>query len=179
MSASLIARSRSSAFQTNRRCGVGVARGLVLVSGLCAKAPPSWDSKMRWTRPCVGPARRARAGVADAPRPQARKNRRQPASWTVRRNRARSFQQDRRVRRWNTHSPWACRYSTNSFGIAGRYVGRSDGDAARTAVGTFLAQTGVAHPDTRKLRKGVRKHSTSLPRQGVDVETGLAQRFAS
>src|SRR5437660_898732 len=46
-------------------------------------------------------------------------------------------------------------YSTNSFGIAGLCVGRSDGDAARTAVGAFLAQTGVAHPrEHTKTKKG-------------------------
>ena len=34
-------------FQTIHDCGVDVAHGLVLLSGLGTKALPSWDSKMR------------------------------------------------------------------------------------------------------------------------------------
>jgi len=35
-------------FQTIHDCGVDVAHGLVLLSGLGTKALPSWDSKVRW-----------------------------------------------------------------------------------------------------------------------------------
>jgi hypothetical protein len=35
-------------FQTIRRHGVDVARGLVLLFGLGTKALPAWDSKARW-----------------------------------------------------------------------------------------------------------------------------------
>ena len=35
-------------FQTIHHCSVDVARGLVLLFGIGAKALPSWDSKTRW-----------------------------------------------------------------------------------------------------------------------------------
>ena len=35
-------------FQTIHDCGVDVARGLVLLSGIGTEAVPSWGSKMRW-----------------------------------------------------------------------------------------------------------------------------------
>jgi hypothetical protein len=35
-------------FQAIRHCGVDVARGLVLLSGLGARALPSWDPRTRW-----------------------------------------------------------------------------------------------------------------------------------
>ena len=47
MSASLIGRLGSSAFQAIHHCSVDVARGLVLLFGLGARALPSWDSKTR------------------------------------------------------------------------------------------------------------------------------------
>ena len=48
MSASLIGRPGSSAFRLFHYCSVDVARGLVLLFGLGARALPSWDSKTRW-----------------------------------------------------------------------------------------------------------------------------------
>ena len=39
---------RVKRFQTNHDCGVDVARGLVLLSGIGTKALPSWDSRTRW-----------------------------------------------------------------------------------------------------------------------------------
>src|SRR5262249_33093827 len=48
MSASLIGRPRSRRFQTIRRHGVDVARGLALLFGLGTTALPSWDSRIRW-----------------------------------------------------------------------------------------------------------------------------------
>jgi hypothetical protein len=47
LSASLIDRSRSSAFQTIHHCNVDVARGLVFLFGIGASALPVWDSKTR------------------------------------------------------------------------------------------------------------------------------------
>jgi hypothetical protein len=41
-------------FQTIRRHGVDVARGLALLFGLGTKALPSWDSKTRWNNLCHG-----------------------------------------------------------------------------------------------------------------------------
>jgi hypothetical protein len=35
-------------FQAIHDCGVGIARGLVLLFGLGTKALPSWDSRTRW-----------------------------------------------------------------------------------------------------------------------------------
>jgi hypothetical protein len=40
--------ARVKRFQTIHDCGVDVAHGFVLLSGLGTKALPSWDSKMRW-----------------------------------------------------------------------------------------------------------------------------------
>src|SRR3974390_749151 len=48
MSASLIGRFGSSAFQTVHHYSVDVARGLVLLFGIGTRALPSWDSKTRW-----------------------------------------------------------------------------------------------------------------------------------
>src|SRR6266566_7600569 len=39
---------RVKRFQTIHDCGVNVARGLALLSGLGTKALPSWVSKTRW-----------------------------------------------------------------------------------------------------------------------------------
>jgi hypothetical protein len=41
-------------FQTIRRHGVDVARGLALLFGIGTKALPSWDSRIRWNNLCRG-----------------------------------------------------------------------------------------------------------------------------
>ena len=48
MSASLIGRFGSSAFQTVHHYSVDVAHGLVLLFGIGTRALPSWGSKTRW-----------------------------------------------------------------------------------------------------------------------------------
>src|SRR6202008_5165277 len=48
MSASLIGRLGSSAFQVIRRFSVDIARGHALLYGLGTKALPAWGSKTRW-----------------------------------------------------------------------------------------------------------------------------------
>jgi hypothetical protein len=50
-------------FQTIHDCGVDVARGLVLLSGIGTEAVPSWGSKMRWNNLLGGLA--GRQGQAD------------------------------------------------------------------------------------------------------------------
>src|SRR5512143_464148 len=47
MSASLIGRVWVKRFQTFHRCGVDVARGLVLLFGIGTRALPSWSSRTR------------------------------------------------------------------------------------------------------------------------------------
>src|SRR3974390_3008297 len=54
MSASLIGRSGSSAFQAIHHFSVDVACGLVLLFGLGAKALPVWDSRTRRNNLLVG-----------------------------------------------------------------------------------------------------------------------------
>ena len=44
-------------FQAIRHCGVDVARGLVLLSGLGARALPSWDPRTRWNKSFERPFR--------------------------------------------------------------------------------------------------------------------------
>jgi hypothetical protein len=41
-------------FQATHQYSVDVTRGLVLLSGIGAKALPSWDSRMRWNNLCHG-----------------------------------------------------------------------------------------------------------------------------
>ena len=41
-------------FQTIHHCSVDVARGLVLLSGIGARALPLWDSRTRWNNLCGG-----------------------------------------------------------------------------------------------------------------------------
>jgi hypothetical protein len=41
-------------FQTIRRHGVDVARGLALLFGIGTKAVPSWDSRISWNNLCRG-----------------------------------------------------------------------------------------------------------------------------
>ena len=52
--ASLIGRLRSSAFETIHYHSFDVARGLMLLSGIGGKALPSWDSRTRWNNLCRG-----------------------------------------------------------------------------------------------------------------------------
>ena len=62
-------------FQAIRHCGVDVARGLVLLSGLGARALPSWDPRTRWNnllsglsvKRTIGPSRHA-----NSPHPSSR-----------------------------------------------------------------------------------------------------------
>ena len=54
MSASLIGRLRSSAFETIHHHSFDVARGLTLLFGIGGKALPSWDSRTRWNNLCRG-----------------------------------------------------------------------------------------------------------------------------
>src|SRR6516164_7120045 len=62
-------------FQTIRHCGVDVARGLVLLYGLGARALPSWDPRTRWNnllsdlsvKRTIGPSRHA-----NSPHPSSR-----------------------------------------------------------------------------------------------------------
>src|SRR5260370_23066350 len=62
-------------FQTIRRCGGYVTRGLVLLFGIGTRALPSWDSKTRWNNLLVGLAVRRTAGPsghANSPHPSSR-----------------------------------------------------------------------------------------------------------
>ena len=85
MSASLIGRSGSSAFQTIHRCSVDVAHGLVLLFGIGTKALPSWDSKTRWNnlwggltvRRTIGPS-----GHTNSPHPSSREGHHSTVRWS-------------------------------------------------------------------------------------------------
>src|SRR6266566_1552773 len=85
MSASLIGRLGSSAFQTIRRCSVDVARGLVLLFGIGTRALPSWDSKTRWNNliggltvfQTTGPS-----GHTNSPHPSSREGHHSTARWS-------------------------------------------------------------------------------------------------
>ena len=71
-------------FQTIRRYGVDVARGLVLLFGIGTKALPSWDSRTRWNNLLVGLAGRVTAGPADianSPHPSSREGHLSTAGW--------------------------------------------------------------------------------------------------
>src|SRR5271167_1704171 len=68
MSASLIGRQGSSAFQTNHYHGVDVARGLVLLFGIGTKALPVWASKTRRNNLCGGLAVLQTVGPTNAAR---------------------------------------------------------------------------------------------------------------
>src|SRR5580704_8846097 len=85
MSASLIGRSRSSAFRLSATAVVSVARGLVLLYGIGTKALPSWDSKTRWNNLTRGLAVRLTAGPsghANSPHPSSRKGHHSTARWS-------------------------------------------------------------------------------------------------
>src|SRR5215831_16565657 len=85
MSASLIGRLGSSAFQTSHYLGVDVARGLVLLFGIGTKALPVWVSKTRrnnlWgglaVLQTVGPS-----GYTNSPHPSSREGHHPTARWS-------------------------------------------------------------------------------------------------
>src|SRR5215212_1457914 len=85
MSASLIGRLGSSAFQTIHRYSVDVARGLVLLSGIGTKALPSWNSRTRRNNLWVGLAVKRTAdpsGHTNSPHPSSREGHRSTAGWS-------------------------------------------------------------------------------------------------
>ena len=72
-------------FQAIHHCGLDVARGLVLLSGLGARALPSWDPRTRWNnllsdlsvKRTVGPSRHA-----NSPHPSSRQGHYFTAWWS-------------------------------------------------------------------------------------------------
>src|SRR6202142_1343031 len=92
MSASLIGRSGSSAFkpsittfQTIHHCSVDVARGLVLLSGIGARALPLWASRSRWNNHWGGLAVRVTVGPSghtNSPHPSSREGHHSTARWS-------------------------------------------------------------------------------------------------
>jgi hypothetical protein len=91
MVASLIGRSGSSTFkpstttfQTIHHRSVDVARGLVLLFGLGARALPLWDSKTRWNNLLGGLAVRLTAGpatITNSPHPSSREGHHSTTGW--------------------------------------------------------------------------------------------------
>jgi hypothetical protein len=86
MSASLIGRFGSSVFRpVHHYCGVDVARGLVLLSGIGARALPSWDPRTRrndlWVGLAVG-LTAGPSGHANSPHPSSRKGHHSTAGWS-------------------------------------------------------------------------------------------------
>jgi hypothetical protein len=84
MSASLIGRLGSSAFQAIHHCSVDVARGLVLLFGIGARALPAWDSKTRRNNLMVGLAVKVTAGSSghtNSPHPSSREGHLSTARW--------------------------------------------------------------------------------------------------
>ena len=85
MSASLIGRLGSSAFQAIHHCSLDVARRLVLLYGLGARALPSWDPRTRWNNllsglsveRTIGPSRHA-----NSPHPSSREGHYSTAWWS-------------------------------------------------------------------------------------------------
>src|SRR6187402_2448725 len=85
MSASLIGRWGSSAFRLSICCGVDVARGLALLSGIGTRALPSWDPRTRRNDLWVGLAVRVTAGPsghANSPHPSSREGHHSTAWWS-------------------------------------------------------------------------------------------------
>jgi len=91
LSASLIGRSGSSTFkpstttfQTIHHCSVDVARGLVLLFGIGARALPLWDSRTRRNNLSGGLAVRLTAGPSgqtNSPHPSSREGHLSTARW--------------------------------------------------------------------------------------------------
>jgi hypothetical protein len=85
MSASLIGRLGSNAFQTIHHYSVDVARGLALLFGLGTGALPSWGSKTRRNNLWVGLAVRLAAGPSghtNSPHPSSREGHHSTARWS-------------------------------------------------------------------------------------------------
>jgi hypothetical protein len=92
MSASLIGRLGSSTFkpsittfQAIHRCSVDIARGLMLLFGIGARALPLWDSRTRWNNLWVGLAVRVTVGPsghANSPHPSSREGHLSTARWS-------------------------------------------------------------------------------------------------
>src|ERR1700745_2860869 len=71
-------------FQAIRRCGVGVARGLVLLFGLGTRALPSWDSKTRWNnllRDLAVNVTAGSSGHTNSPHPSSREGHHSTVGW--------------------------------------------------------------------------------------------------
>src|SRR5471030_2804711 len=72
-------------FQTIRRCSVDVARGLVLLFGIGARALPAWDSRTRRNNLWVGLAvlqTVGPSGHANSPHPSSRKGHHSTVRWS-------------------------------------------------------------------------------------------------
>jgi len=85
MSASLIGRFGSSAFRLSTTSSVDVARRLVLLFGLGAKALPLWDSRTRRTNLRGGLAVKLTAGPSGhtiSPHPSSREGHHATARWS-------------------------------------------------------------------------------------------------
>ena len=85
MSASLIGRLGSSAFQTIHHSGVDVAHGLALLFGIGTTALPSWGSGTRRNNLYRGLAMRRTVGPADitnSPHPSSREGHHSTARWS-------------------------------------------------------------------------------------------------
>src|SRR2546426_7364500 len=75
---------RVKRFQTIHDCGVNVARGLALLSGLGTKALPSWDSKTRWNNLSGDLAVNVTAGSSghtNSPHPSSREGHHSTVGW--------------------------------------------------------------------------------------------------
>jgi hypothetical protein len=76
---------RVKRFQTIHDCGVNVARGLALLSGLGTKALPSWVSKTRWNNLSGDLAVNVTAGSSgrtNSPHPSSREGHHSTARWS-------------------------------------------------------------------------------------------------
>src|SRR5271169_779866 len=86
VSASLIGRSGSSAFQTfHHHYSVDVTHGLVLLFGIGTKALPAWDSKTRWNNLYRGLAigqTTDPSGHSNSPHPSSREGHHSTARWS-------------------------------------------------------------------------------------------------
>jgi hypothetical protein len=97
-------------FQTIRRCSVDVARGLVLLFGIGAKALPSWDPRTRWNDLRFGLAVGRTAGPGghtNSPHPSSREGHHSTTRWNS------SFLLSRLILR-GSHAAAASRVHRNS-----------------------------------------------------------------
>ena len=84
MSASLIGRSGSSAFQTIHHDSVDVAHGLALLFGIGTQALPAWDPRTKWNNLLGGLAGKLTAGPSGhtiSPHPSSREGHHSTAQW--------------------------------------------------------------------------------------------------